>query len=128
MRITKRIEAYVKEQVKKGLPYGAPTADFKAAKEQQEKIVLEIKQKVYPYIDQLCAEANAKLPEGFKVARSNWSCIDYTSYSTPLANAADKHEREIDQKRKAAVESILLSLELGATKADLERLISEAIS
>ena len=38
-----------------------------------------------------------------------------------------EHEKEIRDRRAEAIENILLELELGATKADLERLIAEAI-
>ena len=128
MRVTKRIEDYVKKQVEEGLPFGAPIAEFNAAKEGLKNVAAEIEQKVNGYITQLCAEANAELPEGFKVSPSNWGRVNYTWYDAPLERAAEKHGREVHAKRAKAVESILLSLELGATKADLERLISEAIS
>jgi hypothetical protein len=42
--------------------------------------------------------------------------------------ASNAHQKEIRDKRAAAVERILVELELGATKADLERLIEEAIA
>ena len=42
--------------------------------------------------------------------------------------ASNAHQKEIRDKRATAIERILVELELGATKADLERLISEAIA
>lgn len=128
MRITKRIEAYVKEQVEASMPFGAPISEFRVAQEKLSDAASKIEKNVNDYIAQLCAEANARLPEGFKVVPYDWRRVSRTWYGAPLAEAADKHEREVCQKRKMAVESILLSLELGATKDDLERLISEAIS
>lgn len=128
MRVTKRITAHVEKQVNDGLPFGAPTIDCEKAKDLLRNTAAEIEQKVDAYVAQLCAEANANLPEGFKVTNSNWNHVNHTWYNAPLVQAAEGHEKEIRQKRKAAVESILLSLELGATKTDLERLISEAIS
>lgn len=128
MRITKRVEKYITEQVAAGMPFGAPTTEYRAARKKMEEAASEITQKTNSYITQLCAEASAKLPEGFKITPSDWRRVNISASGSPLAEAADKHEREVCQKRKAAVESILLSLELGATKADLARLISEAIS
>ena len=128
MRITKRIEAYVREQINNGLPFGAPVTDCEKAKALLQKTASEIDQKVNAYVAQLCAEANANLPEGFKVTNSNWDHVSYTWYNAPLVRAAEAHEKEVRQKRKKAVDDILLSLELGATKDDLARLISEAIS
>ena len=42
--------------------------------------------------------------------------------------ASIAEEKRAREKRQEAIENILLELELGATKADLERLIAEAIS
>lgn len=128
MRVTKRIIAHVEEQINNGLPFGAPTIDCQKAKDLLRNTAAEIEQKVDDYVAQLCAEANANLPEGFKVTNSDWSHVSHTWYNAPLVRAAEAHEREVRQKREKAVDGILLSLELGATKADLERLISEAIS
>lgn len=128
MRVTKRIEAYIKKMVEEGLPFGAPITDCEKAKDLLRKTAAEIEQKVDDYVAQLCAEANANLPEGFKVTNSNWTHVSHTWYNAPLVRAAEAHEQEVRQRRKKAVDGILLSLELGATKADLERLISEAIS
>ena len=128
MRVTKRVETHVKKQIEAGMPFGAPTEEFDAAKKNMRDTVSEIDRKTREYVAQLCAETSAELPEGFKIAPTSYRLVDYSWYNSPLERAADKHEREICAARAKAVESILLSLELGATKADLERLISEAIS
>ena len=128
MRPTKRIIEYVEKQVNNGLPFGAPTTDCEKAKDLLRDTAAEIEEKVDAYVAQLCAEANANLPEGFKVTNSNWRHVSHTWYNAPLVRAAEAHEQKVRRKRKEAVDGILLSLELGATKADLERLISEAIS
>jgi hypothetical protein len=44
-----------------------------------------------------------------------------------MHTAASTHERQVRESREKAIETILVELELGATKADLERLIAEAI-
>ena len=44
-----------------------------------------------------------------------------------MYNADQAHQRQVREKREKAIENILVELELGATKADLERLISEAV-
>ena len=81
------------------------------------------------YAKKLIEEVNPGLPEGFKI----YLCDSYyyvrtSHYDAPLAKAAGAHEREVREKRNAAIETILVELELGANKADLERLISEAIN
>lgn len=129
MRVTKLIREYVEKTITTKMAFGEPTENFKAARKLLDETEQSIEEKVEAYAKTLVAEANSGLPEGFKIYLSDtYSYIRSSHYDAPLAKAAAAHEREIHAKRKAAIESILLELELGATKADLERLITEAIS
>lgn len=127
MRVTKIIREYVEKTVTAKMPYGAPSAEYKAACTQMCDLKTEVNDKVVAYAKKLCEEATAKLPEGFYVKLHSNFPITSDSYNSPLQCAAVSHERATREKRAEAIESILLELELGATKADLERLIAEAI-
>lgn len=127
MRVTKIIREYVEKTVTAKMPYGAPSAEYKAACTQMCDLKTEVNDKVVAYAKKLCEEATAKLPEGFYVKLHSNFPITSDSYNSPLQCAAASHERATREKRAEAIESILLELELGATKADLERLIAEAI-
>lgn len=127
MRVTKLIREYVEKTITAKMPYGAPTAEYKVACSRLNELATEIKDKVAKYAKKLCEEATAQLPEGFYVIPSSNSTITSSSYNSPLQCAATKHEQAMREKRAKAIDSILLELELGATKADLERLIAEAI-
>lgn len=127
MRVTKIIREYVEKTITTKMPYGAPTAEYKAACSKMNELHTEVNDKVVEYAKKLCAEATAKLPEGFRIKLHSEFPICSDSYNSPLQCAAGSHERAIREKRAEAIESILLELELGATKADLERLIAEAI-
>ena len=70
---------------------------------------------------------SAAYTEGFYIKLHSDFPITSSSYNSPLQCAAGSHERTMREKRAAAIEQILVELELGATKADLERLIAEAI-
>lgn len=127
MRVTKLIREYVEKTVTAKMPYGAPTAEYKAACSKMIDLHNEVNDKIVEYAKKLCEEATAQLPEGFYVKlQSNFPIIT-SSYNSPLQCAAASHERAVREKRAEAIESILLDLELGATKADLERLIAEAL-
>ena len=128
MRVTKIIREYVEKTVTTKMPYGAPTAEYKAACSQMCDLKTEVNEKVVAYAKELCAEATAKLPEGFRIKLHSEFPICSDSYNAPLQCAASSHERTVREKRAAAIEQILVELELGATKADLERLIEEAIA
>ena len=129
MRVTKIIREYVEKTINSKLVYGEPTEQFKIARNRLDEVEQEVERKVEEYAKKLIEEANADQPEGFKIYLSDtYSYVRSTHYDSPLAKAAGKHEREIRKRRADAIESILLELELGATKADLDRLIAEAIS
>lgn len=128
MRVTKLIREYVEKTIAAKIPYGAPTDEYKAACAKMDELFKEVNSKVVEYAKKLCEEAVTQLPEGFTVNPRTDTLITVNSYNSPLKHDANNHERTIRKKRAEAVESILLELELGATKADLERLISEAIN
>lgn len=128
MRVTKIIREYVEKTVTNALPYGAPTEEYKAAQAEMAKLQEEVNKKVVKYAAEVCAEANKQLPEGFVIKLHSAYPITQSCFNSPLDCTARLHEKEIREKRAAAVEQILLELELGATKADLERLIKEAIA
>lgn len=128
MRVTKIIREYVEKTINSKLVYGEPTERFNAARKNLDNVEQEVERKVEEYAKKLVEEANIGLPEGFKIYLSDtYSYIRSSHYNAPLAKAAIAHEKEICEKRAQAIESILVELELGATKADLERLIAEAI-
>lgn len=129
MRVTKLIREYVEKTITAKMPYGEPTEQFKAACKRLNDTEQEIERKVDEYAKKLIEEASPSLPEGFKIYLcDSYGYVRSSHYDAPLANAAGAHEQEIRKKRNAAIESILLELELGATKADLERLIAEAVA
>ena len=129
MRVTKLIREYVEKTITTKMAFGEPTEYLKAARKLLDETEQSVVEKVDAYAKNLVAEANSGLPEGFKIYLSDtYGYVRSSHYDAPLAKAAAAHEREVYAKRKAAIESILLELELGATKADLERLIAESIS
>lgn len=79
------------------------------------------------YAKELLASVS-NLPEGFIIKRTNNCIFSASSWNSPMHCASNAHQKEIRDKRAAAIERILVELELDATKADLERLIEEAIA
>lgn len=129
MRVTKIIREYVEKTIIAKMPYGAPTDEFEEARKKLDNACEEIEKKIKAYAAQLVEAANKEQTEGFRLSVGDPYHLVHTSwYEAPLAKAATAHEKKIRQNRAAAIESILVELELGATKADLERLIEEAIA
>ena len=126
MRVTKLIREYVEKTVNAKLTYGEPTETYKKHRESLTDLTAQLNEKVDVYAQELLASVG-NLPEGFKIERTCYRMFSSTSHRSPMWEAADDHERQVRSKRKEAIENILLELELGATKADLERLIAEAV-
>lgn len=127
MRVTKIIREYVEKTVESKMPFGKPAADYKEAVTQMQEQRKLLNEQVTAYATSLIKAANATLPEGFNLCVACGDKITSTDYRAPLREESEKHQREVREKRRKAIDTILVELELGATKADLERLIAEAI-
>lgn len=127
MRVTKLIREYVEKTITEKIPYGEPTKAFTEAKNLMEEERAAAEKDIRAYAEMRLGNVNDRLPEAFKIYLTTSSIVYSTHYDAPLDTAARKHEREVRNRRKEAIDNILLNLELGATKADLERLIAEAI-
>ena len=128
MRVTKRIAEYVTKEVEKAIPFGEPVTEYIAASTRMTELKTEINDKVIEYAQKLCEEANANLPGGFIIkVNSNW-LITSSAWGSTMEAAANSHRQKVRDQRSAAVESILVSLELGATKAELAGLIADAVA
>lgn len=127
MRVTKIIREYVEKTVNTKMPYGAPMEEYLAADRKLNDLCDRLEKQVEDYADELLASVS-NLPEGFTIERTNKCIFSASSWNSPMNCASNAHQKEIRAKRAAAIERILLELELGATKADLERLIEEAIA
>lgn len=127
MRVTRLIREYVEKTVTEKIPYGEPTKAFVEAKNQMEEERVAAERDIKAYAEMRLGNVNDRMPNEFKIYLTSSGIVYSTHYNAPLAAAAREHEREVQNKRREAIDNILLNLELGATKADLERLIAEAI-
>lgn len=127
MRVTKIIREYVEKTVEEKIPFGKPDTDHKEATAQMHEQRKLLNEQVTAYANSLIEAANATLPKGFVLSVACGDKITCTDYKAPLREESEKHRREVREKRRKAIDTILVELELGATKADLERLIAEAI-
>lgn len=127
MRVTKIIREYVEKTIKAKMPYGEPTATYKQHCQSLNDLTSQLNENINAYAEELLASVG-NLPEGFTIKKSHWSVFESSSWNSPMHTAAAAHERQVRENREKAIENILVELELGATKADLERLIAEAIN
>lgn len=126
MRVTKIIRDYVEKTIIAKMPYGEPTVIYKRHCQSLEDLTSQLNEKIDAYAEELLAGVG-NLPEGFTIKKTHWSIFESSTWNSPMHTAASAHERKVRENREKAIETILVELELGATKADLERLIAEAI-
>lgn len=127
MRVTKLIREYVEKTITAKMPYGEPVQAYKRESKALSELCEQLEEQVDAYAKELLASVD-NLPEGFSITRSGFHVFNSSSRNSPMHIAFNAEEKRTREKRQAAVENILLELELGATKADLERLIAEAVS
>ena len=127
MRVTKLIRDYVEKTIETKILYGDPVQAYKRESKALSDLRDQLEEKVDAYAKELLASVS-NLPEGFTITRSHNCVFNSSSWNSPMHIASNAEERRVREKRQEAVENILLELELGATKADLERLIAEAVS
>jgi hypothetical protein len=134
MRVTKLIREYVEKSVAKAIPN----------KKKEEN---PLREKYDAIVDEIRDFANSKIEEFFLEykgeVKAYYGGYDYEHFEENLAQAkrdisihvsclrfkseddVDKINKELAVCRKNAVEDILINLELGGTKADLDRMIAE---
>lgn len=127
MRVSKRIAEFVQQEVEKAIPYGAPTRDYHAASAAMFQTTQELNDKITEYAAQLVASVT-DLPEGFKISHNSRCYVSCTDWNSLLSVARNAHEKKVRDQRKKAVDSILISLELGATRTELATIMKEVIA
>lgn len=129
MRVTKTVREYIEKKVAEKV-YVKYEADELEAKRQYEEInnfVSELEDTVNEYVDKHIKMFVEEHPYAERGAREKLVCF----YST--INVADRHmnssvhnwQKRAHAEIKEKVDDIIVTLELGGTKADLERMISE---
>lgn len=133
MRVTKTIKDYVERMVRE--IYSEPTEEEKAYSALKEEISAEIdkiQERFQSMIEKDITAFNTahgldKRTGGIKF-RDNYICI-YDTYDLRLETETGKKAKEAENARgkkiREAIENIILTLELGGNKADLDRMLND---
>ena len=130
MKVTKLIREYVAEQVAVKYP---ETEDEKLYKEKLDKIqnkTDELNKQIKEYSLKLCKQANEDLgidvwvDKNDKIHLSSCYCIASSgSYNNPYAIKLRTLQNARTKKINDTIKNILVNLELGATKAELDEML-----
>lgn len=131
MRVTKIVKEYITEEVKKRIPcedlpeYAELNKRMQLAK---ETFIEVLDRSINDFIREI--NETYELPEGWqlkRVSRFNGTYGILQNYpdDEELYDLNRKHIEEMHKKREAAIKNILVTLELGGDKAELEKMLSE---
>lgn len=134
MKVTKLIREYVEKSVAKAMP-NKKVPDC-SAREEYYALEDEIKAFAEKKFDEFMSKHKGEVKAyygGYDYDHSEETahyikkeiCFRFPGLRYKAEDSMHKENEEISEARKEAIENILISLELGGTKADLDRMIAE---
>ena len=126
MRVSKTVREYIEKQVASKFP----KTDIELFQEQQEQIASKMNQEYYDRVEKAKAEIIASIAKEYEiheeeiVIRNNYGNV-FSTFNTPTAMKANTAKSERQKAINEKIADIVITLELGGTKADLERLLAE---
>ena len=126
MRVSKTVREYIEKQVASKFP----KTDIELFQEQQEQIASKMNQEYYDRVEKAKAEIIASIAKEYEiheeeiVIRNNYGNV-FSTFNTPTAMKANTAKSERQKAMREKIDDIIVTLELGGTKADLERLLAE---
>lgn len=128
MRVTRLIREYVVKKVNESYPKSVAELVYEEHNRKINDAITEANEKVYEYAKKLAEELNARY--GFPADSSLRACDHYNSitnkydYDSEIYQAYRKAKDERKKKIEGKIEEILITLELGGSKADLDEMLA----
>ena len=126
MRVSKTVREYIEKQVASKFP----KTEIELYQEQQEQIANKMNQEYCNRVEKAKAEIIASIAkeyeinEGDIVIRNNYGNV-FSTFNTPTAMLANTAKSERQKEINEKIADIIVALELGGTKADLEKMLAE---
>ena len=126
MRVSKTVREYIEKQVASKFP----KTEIELYQEQQEQLASKMNQEYYDRVEKAKAEIIANLAKEYEIheeeiaIRNNYGNV-FSTFNTPTAMKANTAKSERQKAVREKIDDIIVSLELGGTKADLERMLAE---
>lgn len=129
MRVTKLIKEYVEREIKARIPKSAEEVAWETERERMNEAITEGNERIEALEKEVAKELNLKY--GFTkdyclIPKKHYSTITDKYYGdSEIYKAYCKAKREREEKIFKAIEEILLTLELGGTKTELEEMLAK---
>ena len=128
MRVTKIVREYIEESVSKAL------TEKSTAEKEYEAFYNDLHQfinQIDDEVEHMVAEAienyrmTHNIPDDVKIRKSDYTLIRYDDWGSAIRNEAEAMKKKRNEAKARAVKDIILTLELGGTKADLDAMLSK---
>ena len=126
MRVTKLIREYIESKVDESLPKQKAVIAYTEAINRANEAQAEVERRIIPLLQEtvisVCEEYD--IPPDFDFKLTNNSLTRYDSWGSELRNQSEQEKKNLLELRRKKVNEIILNLELGATKKDLDEMIA----
>ena len=126
MRVSTKVKEYIAKQVASKFP----KTEIELYQEQQEQIASRMNQEYQDRVEKAKAEIIASIAKEYEInegdiaIRNNYGNV-FSTFNTPTAMLANTAKSERQKTINEKIDNIIVSLELGGTKADLEKMLAE---
>lgn len=130
MKVTKLIREYVEKTIDACYPEPDSVKSFREQCNKASNALTEMNDMIIAYANSILPEIKEKynVPDDFNLhVRLGINYAEFSSWNTQLKLKADEDKRKTDKAKQQKRDEILLSLELGATKADLDDMIKRLV-
>lgn len=128
MRVTKTIKEYIEKRVKAIMPTTTPEEEaYETERRCYEDFRKRAEEKLKAYASELIAEfyeeSGIAPNETFKIKPNGWMGINYEGQLPSCAKANCAKNKRVKETNEA-IENIIVTLELGGTRAELEEMLN----
>lgn len=127
MRVTKLIREYVEKSVKANYPKSAEELAWEERSKALSQAMTEVNEIVEAFAEKVIAEINEKygFAEGYdRLEKTQYAIVRSNGqFDDPIYRASYNARKDREKAIEEKIEEILLTLELGGTKADLDEML-----
>lgn len=128
MRVSRVVREYIEESVNKALSEKSTAEkEYEAFYNDLHRFIEQIDEEV----EHMIAEAienyrmTHNIPDDVKIRKSDYTLIRYDDWNSAIRTEAEAMKKKRKEAKERAVKDIVITLELGGTKADLDAMLSK---
>lgn len=128
MRVTKIVREYIEDSVNKALSEKSTAEkEYEAFHKDIRQFIEQVEDEVRHMVDEAIENYRIthNIPDDIKITQTDYTLVHCGDWNSALRNEANAMKKKRDAEKERAVKDIILTLELGGTKADLDIMLSK---